>query len=283
MTKKLRNSLLILAAIAIVLAIIFNEFIAYAAIFIGAMIVFYALYSAFVGGKDKEIQALRNQLASEENELKKIRNENEELRNRKFNLSAIRRILDVGLFEIDTNFTRTWNEELLTDDGKTVQFIGALRVDLIAKYGVDLNELRIKYDAKEVQIANMHLKSLSFTDLNYDWIIAEVLEHKKPYIGGKYRRTGNILELEANRIKDRLQKRTHEEVKQGPEELAPMINILKKHLAESIATLPGLEGRHVRFVDESDDTFQTANLFGSGPALTAGESKPRPTEKEAKR
>ncbi len=244
-----------MAVVAILLAILFNEFLAYCAIFIGAMIVFYALYSAFLRTKDQEIALLKQRLEDEDAALSKVKVENDELRSRKLNLSAIRQILDVGLFEVDTNFTRTWNEEQITDEGKTVQFIGALKIDLIAKYGVDLKELRIKYTDDEVLIANMNLKSLSFTDLNYDWIISEVLEHKTPYLGGSHRRTNSLLQIEATRIKDRLQKRIHEEVKQGPEELNAVIKILKKQLTHSLAAVLGLQDKKVRFVEESDAGF----------------------------
>lgn len=256
MKKNLRNILIVMASVAILLAIIFNEFLAYSAIFVGAMVVFYALYSAFLRTKDAEIESLREKLEAEDAQLMRVRNENEELRNRKFNLSAIRQILDVGLFEVDTNFTRTWNEEQISDEGKTIQFIGALKVDLIAKYGVDLNELRIKYDNDEVLIADMNLKSLSFTDLNYEWIIAEVLEHKKPYLGGSHRRTNPLLQLEASKIKERLQKRVHEEVKQGPDELNTVIDILKKQLTHSVAAFLGIHDKKVRFVDKSDESFK---------------------------
>ncbi len=241
-----------MAVVAVLLAILFHEFLAYSAIFIAAMLIFYGLYSAFLGTKDAEIESLKAKLNQENANLNKIQSENDELRTRKFNMSAIRQILDVGLFEVDTNFTRTWNEEQISDEGKTVQFIGALKVDVIAKYGVDLTELRIKYTDDEVLIANMELKSLSFTDLNYDWIIAEVLEHKKPYLGGSHRRTDSLLQLEANKIKDRLQKRVHQEVKQGPDELNAVIKILKDQLIHSIAALLGLQNKNVRFVDTLD-------------------------------
>jgi len=252
-----------MAGVAILLAIIFNEFLAYAAIFVGAMIIFYGLYHAFLRTKDAEIDDLKAKLNQEESQLEKVKEENQELRTRKLNVSAIRQILDVGLFEIDTNFTRTWNEEIETDMGKTVQFIGALKVNIIAKYGVDLNELRIKTEGEEVQIANMHLKSLAFTDLNYDWIISEVLEHKKPYLGGTHRRTNPILELEANKIKERLQKRTHEEVKQGPEELEAITAILKRQLTHSIALLLGIKDHQVKFVEGFDEEFKTIEGFSA--------------------
>ena len=252
-----------MAGVAILLAIIFNEFLAYAAIFVGAMIIFYGLYHAFLRTKDAEIDDLRAKLNQEESQLEKVKEENDELRTRKLNVSAIRQILDVGLFEIDTNFTRTWNEEIQTDMDKTVQFIGALKVNIVAKYGVDLKELRIKTEGEEVLIANMNLKSLAFTDLNYDWVISEVLEHKKPYLGGNHRRTNPMLELEANKIKERLQKRTHEEVKQGPEELEAITSILKRQLTHSIALLLGIKDEKVRFVEGSNEDFKTLESFNS--------------------
>lgn len=252
-----------MAGVAILLAIIFNEFLVYSAIFVAAMIVFYGLYYAFLKTKDAEIDSLKAKLNKEESHLEKIKEENEELRTRKLNVSAIKQILDVGLFEIDTNFTRTWNEEIDTEMGKTVQFIGALKIDIVAKYGVDLTQLRIKSVGDEVHIANMNLKSLSFSDLNYHWVISEVLEHKKPYLGGNHRRTNPMLELEANRIKERLQKRTHEEVKQGPEELEAITAILKKQLTHSVALLLGIRDDNVRFVDGFDEEFKTLEGYNA--------------------
>lgn len=245
-----------MACVAIALAIIFNEFLAYSAIFVGAMIVFYGLYSAFLKTKDAEIDSLKESLEREEEELEKVKYENEELRSRKFNLSSVRQILDVGLFEIDTNFTRTWNEELLTEEGKTVQFIGALKVDIVAKYGVDLQELRIKQTSNGIELANLNLKSLSFSDLNYNWIIAEVLEHKKPYIGSSHRRTNTVLDLEANKIKERLQQKTHEEVKNGPEEMTALTEVLKNQMLHSVAAVLGYEDHQVKLVDALDSNFK---------------------------
>jgi len=255
-TKKLRNILVGAAIVAITLAILFNEFLAYSAIFIGAMAVFYGLYSAFLKTKNAEIDALKESLEREEQALEKVKNENHELRSRKFNLSSVKQILDVGLFELDTNFTRTWNEEIVTDDGKTVQFIGALKVEIIAKYGVDLQELRIRQTDDGIELANLNLKSLSFSDLNYKWVIAEVLEHKTPYLGSSHRRTTNVLDLEANKIKERLQQKTHEEVKNGPEELDALSNVLKAHMLHSIATVLGYEVQQIRLVQDPTNEFK---------------------------
>jgi hypothetical protein len=83
-----------------------------------------------------------------------------------------------------------------------------------------------------------------------------VLEHKKPYLGDSHRRTNIMLELEANKIKDRLRKRTHEEVKNGPEEMNAVINILKKQLSHSVAMVLGLQDKEVRFVDEEGEGFK---------------------------
>ncbi len=51
---------------------------------------------------------------------------------------------------------------------------------IIAKYGIDIHELRIRYDRdrNEVQVANVKPKFLSFNDFDYEWKIAEVMEYK---------------------------------------------------------------------------------------------------------
>ncbi len=269
MIKQLRNTLLVLIGSALLLAIIFNEFIAYSAIFVSGLIVFYGLYYAFLKTKDDEIEQLKETLDSQVEANKAVLTENEDLRSRKLNISAVKQILDIGLFEIDSNFTRTWNEEMEITEGRSVQFIGALKVTLKAKYGIDLTDVNIERVDDHIEISNLHLKSLSFTDLQYDWVISELLEIKKPYLGKAHRRTDTLLELEATRIKERLQKRIHEEIKQGPEEYHAIIQILKTQLKHSVASVLGIQDKEVRFIDFDEGSENHQHIEQS---FSAGET-----------
>ncbi|MGB6037159.1 MAG: hypothetical protein WBG42_12880, partial [Cryomorphaceae bacterium] len=66
-----------------------------------------------------------------------------------------------------------------------------------------------------------------------------------------------------NKIKERLQKRTHEEVKQGPEELEAITSILKKQLTHSIALLLGIRDNKVKFVEGFDEEFKSIETYHS--------------------
>ena len=108
----------------------------------------------------------------------------------------------------------------------------------------------------ETKVIETTEQKTDYSDLDYDWVISEVLEHKKPYLGRSHRRTNTFLELEANKIKERLQKRTHEEVKNGPEALTAVIDVLKKQLTHSVASILGIEDKQVNFVSEVDKSFK---------------------------
>ena len=124
-----------------------------------------------------------------------MKSENVELRNRKLNISEIKSVVDLGLMEVNTNFTRVWNEKS-DHENKHIRFLGALQVSIVAKYGLDMKDLRVKFDPEknELTVANIQPKFLSFSDLNFDWKIAEVLEYDVPLLGEKHWQTTKDLE-----------------------------------------------------------------------------------------
>jgi hypothetical protein len=50
--------------------------------------------------------------------------------------------------EVNTNFTRVWNEKI-EQDKKKIRFLGALQVSIVAKYGLDLKDLQVKFNEEK--------------------------------------------------------------------------------------------------------------------------------------
>ncbi|HNQ38897.1 MAG TPA: hypothetical protein PKJ58_13110, partial [Prolixibacteraceae bacterium] len=212
---------LILAVVVVVsVLLILNKYAAYGILLLGATAFIYLLWETVIRAKEEKITELAGRLDKTSQQISNLRAENDELRSRRLNVSELRNILDLGLLQVNSSFTRTWNEKF-DENGRSLHFIGALQVKIVAKYGIDIHELRIRYDQErnEVLVANVKPKFLSFNDFDYEWKIAEVMEYKKPWVGAGHWRKSPDLEVMAANLKEELRVKTHQEVKQGPAEM----------------------------------------------------------------
>lgn len=258
MFRNLKMYLILGAIIAVALVLILNKLAVYGLIVFGVGTVAVGAYHLLIKQKDDEIHNLKKQLKVSDKTTTSLKSENTELRNRKLNISDIKSVVDLGLMEVNTNFTRVWNEPS-EHEKKKIRFLGALQVSIVAKYGLDMKDLRVKFDEEKNQltVANINPKFLSFSDLNYDWKIAEVLEWSVPLIGEKHWSTTKDLEALNSEFKETYRKRINEEVKNGPAEMEWVLNPLKKQVAGALELMLGANGRKIKIVEKFDDSFQT--------------------------
>jgi hypothetical protein len=266
--KNLRIYLILGLLILIGIILISNRFVVYGLIVFGITALIYALWELIIKSKDEQISGLAVQLGKTNILISNLQAENNELRSRRLNIAEIKNILDLGLLQVNTSFTRTWNDKI-EENNRTLHFIGALQVKIVARYGIDLKELRIRYNKgrNEVEVANINPKFLSFNDFDYDWKIAEIMEYKIPWFGsGQWRKSADLEGL-VGRLKEELRVKTHQEVKRGPEELEWVLDPMKKQITGTIEILMGSPYRSVKIVDSFDDTFdilEEFNGFGGG-------------------
>ena len=109
--RHLKVYLILVAIIVIAVLLILNEYLIYGFILAGIAIFVYSAWQLFVKRKDDEIAELESKLLETEKENTSLETENLELKSRKLNFAEIKNIADLGLMEVDTNFTRTWNEK----------------------------------------------------------------------------------------------------------------------------------------------------------------------------
>lgn len=264
---KLYFVLTIIVLISIIL--ILNKFALYGVILLSVAGIIYALWELVIRNKEEKIDELEGMLGKTSKLINSLQEENKELRTRKLNISEIKNILDVGMLQVNTTFTRTWNDKF-EKGNKSLHFIGALEVKIIARYGIDLKELRIKFNEErnEVIVANLTPKFLSFNDFDYDWKIAEVMEYRIPWFGaGQWRKSAELEGL-AGQIKEELRTKTHQEVKNGPQELEWVLHPLKKQIASTVRILLGSPYRTVRIAENFDDTFIPIEEFTEIKAIS---------------
>lgn len=262
MFRNLKMYIALGAIIAVALVLILNKFMAYGLIVFGVGAAAVAAYNLLVKQKDDQIHQLKSQLKESDKASSSLKSENTELRNRKLNISEIKSIVDLGLMEVNTNFTRIWNDKM-EHENKKVRFLGALQVSIVAKYGLDMKDLRVKFDEEknELTVANITPKFLSFSDLNYDWKIAEVLEYTVPLIGEKHWSSSKDLEALNGEMKESYRKRINEEVKNGPAEMEWVLTPLKKQVAGALELMLGANGRKIKIAEKFDESFKALKEY----------------------
>ena len=261
-SKNYNTYLILLAVIVIAILLIFNDFLVYGLILAGITLFFFWIWQLLLKNKEDEISLLSSRLDKTEKINEALLSENEELRSRKLNISEIRNILELGLMEINTSFTRTWNDKF-GHDKKEVHFIGALQVNIIARYGIDLKKFRFRHEknTNTLIIANVNPRFISFSDLDYQWKIAEILEYKKNWIGASHWRKTNELQELGAQIKEDLRMKVHQEVRNGTRELDWVTEPLKKQILSTLQLLFRAPGRTIKVVDRFDDTFKTLEEY----------------------
>ena len=260
--KQLKIYLPLFAIIALAVVFIVKDFLILGFILIAIAILIFGIWRLFIKKKEEEIEHLNSRLKKAERKKKVLQEENDELRNRKLNIAEIKGILDLGLMEINTNFTRAWNKKFNHND-KNVHFIGALQVTVIAKYGIDMKDLKLRYNGETntLSIANINPRFLSFNDLAYHWKISEIMEYREPLLGKEHWRKSKDLHELKSQIQERLRERTHYEVKNGPEELAWVTEPLKKQIEGTLGLLFGASDRTIEIVDNFDESFVSLEQY----------------------
>ena len=184
------------------------------------------------------------------NQNKNLLNELNELKSSKLNVLDIKDILEIGLLEVDTKLTRVWNNHF-EEDNKTLNFIGALDINLNVKIGLDLTKVKIEEKDSEIVISNTQPHIISFGDIDYTWKISELLELKNPLLGSSHWRKSNDLIEKCNTIKEAYQKEVHIQIKNGPEELNWIINPLHEKIEKILTSKYDQPNKKILFVSEN--------------------------------
>lgn len=251
MTFKNFKFYLILAAIVIVgFFLLFNKAVVTGLIILGAGALVFSAWEFFLKEREQKIDQLTSEIQRMKVENSGLKKDIDELAHRKLNITEVHDILDLGLVEVDTSFKRTVNRNF-SKDGRNVQFIGVLHVDFVAKYGVDIRNLKYKIDeeSKEISIANANPRFLSFSKRNCVWEIAEMMEFNEPFFGANHWKTNPKLDRLANEIKEEIRMQTERETENGPKELEWLIRPLHKHVESALEMILGKQGYRIKLTE----------------------------------
>ncbi len=203
----------------------------------------------------------------------KLTSENLYLRERHFQVTQIKSILEMNLFEIDTSFRRTINMTETYND-REIRHLGSLAVSLKAKYGIDMKELRFRYNPTndELIVANVNPCFLSFGERKVEWEFFETFEYRRqlPVTARRWMTSDDLGERTAE-LKEEIRLQTEESVRKGPEELAWISEPIRENVENTIRVLFKGICSNIHFAEKHDDTF--VRLEALKPEMLEGHRK----------
>jgi hypothetical protein len=240
------------------LILLLNKVLTVGFIIVGIGALIFCIWEFFLKEKVKQFEILNQKLLDKDEENKRLRDTVEDYSKRKLNISEINTVLELGLFEVKTNFKRTVNRKFKIQE-KNVQFIGVIDVDFTAKYGVDFRKLRFKIDegSKEIFLTNANPEFLAFTRRSCNWEIDEILEYNIPFLGTGHWRTNPNLDNPANKIKEEIRLQVEHDSENGPEELKWVIEPLRNHVERALQLILGAQGYKIRFTELDEDNYKS--------------------------
>lgn len=262
MFKKYRQYMIVVLIIILAIFLLTNKLILWGLIvFAAGMIVLGIQQLINLNVRISQFQGNMDVMDEKNNELQKLnlklQEENNYLKDRHFQITQIRSILELNLFEIDTKFTRSVSrqEEI---NGRNIRYFGSLNVALTAKYGIDCKELRFRYDAVNdvLSVADINPRFLSFGNRKLEWDFFEILEHKSifPLTGKRWMAVDDLQEF-AGRIKEEYRLDTERSLQSGPEEFTWIHAPIKNNVENLIKILFSGLCRNIEIVEKSDSSF----------------------------
>jgi len=260
--KKNRQYLIVVLIIILAVFLLTNKLILWGLIVFAAGLVVLGIQQLInLNVKVSQFQSNINALDEKNNDLYKqnlkLKEENSYLKDRHFQITQIRSILELNLFEIDTKFTRSVSrqEEI---NGRNIKYFGSLNIALTAKYGIDCKELRFRYDEENdvLSVAKINPKFLSFGNRKIEWDFFEMLEHKNiiPLTGKRWMTCDDLSDY-AGKIKEEYRLSTEKSLACGPEEFSWIHTPIKNNVESLIKILFSGLCRNIKIVDNPDNSF----------------------------
>lgn len=260
--KSIKSYLIVAALVLLSIILLSNKLIMWGVIVLAAALIILGIQQLIklnvkVSLFEDNIKNLDEKNSTLQVQNKKLIEENSFLKERHFQITQIRSILELNLFEIDTKFTRSINnqEEI---DYKNIKYFGSLNISLKAKYGIDCKELRFKYDQENnvLTVANINPKFLSFGNRKLEWDFFEIYEYRgQNILADRQWMTSDDLYQYANTLKEKYRVSTENSLESGPEEFSWIYTPIKQNVESAIKVLFKGLCPNIEIIDKADDSF----------------------------
>ncbi len=260
--SSIKSYLLVISILLVAVILLANKLLIWGSVFLAAGLTVLGIQQLIqlnvkVSKFEDNISGLeeRNQGLSELNE--KLLEENAFLKERHFQITQIKSILEMNLFEVDTSFKRTVNKTEVLND-REIRFIGSLAISLKAKYGIDLKELRFKYlpESDELIVANINPRFLSFGNRKLEWEFFETLEYRRqfPLTVRRWMTSDDLVE-KSEKLKEEIRLQTEHSLESGPEEFAWIMEPIRENVENTIRIMFKGICSNIRIAELADGSF----------------------------
>ena len=258
----IKRYLLVAAILLVAVILLANKLLIWGAAFLAAGLIILGIHQLIqlnvkVSKFEDNISGLEEKNLSLAKMNEKLIEENAFLKERHFQITQIRSILEMNLFEIDTRFKRTINRTENLND-REIRHIGSLGVSLKAKYGIDLKELRFKYlpESDELVVANINPRFLSFGNRKLEWEFFETLEYRRQLpLTGKRWMTSDDLGDKAEKLKEEIRLQTEQSLESGPEEFSWIMGPIRENVENTIRIMFRGLCSNIRIAELADNSF----------------------------
>jgi hypothetical protein len=260
--KTLKRNLVVILLLAVAIILIANRLVIWGVGFLAAGLIVFGIQQLIqlnvkVSRFEDNISGLEEKNHNLVKLNEKLAEENAFLKERHFQITQIKSILELNLFEIDTRFKRSVNKLEQRDD-REIKYIGCLSVSLKAKYGIDCKELRFKYipDTDELIVANINPKFLSFGNRKLEWEFFEALEYRRQIpLTGKRWMTNDDLSEQAEKLKEGIRLQTEHSLENGPEEFSWIMEPIRENVENTIKIMFKGVCSNIRIAEQADNSF----------------------------
>lgn len=225
----------------------------------------------------------------------KLAADHQSLHDMKINVSNIKPLVEIGLFEAETEFTQFVDQYFdihfneIHDEGMVelikmnpavyaekyndspIRISGALHFKIDAVYGIKVDEIQIKtYQENgvlKVAVWGAKPKFLSFKSRQVEWKNPIALKYSSPLILGKETwKTDAKLGEPYNRFIDKYRAKVIEDSERGPKELEWIKKPLENQI-KSMLSILFFKGYTIQFVEEIDTHFISLNEFANSQLI----------------
>lgn len=258
----LKSYLLVATILLVAVILLANKLVVWGAVFIAAGLIVLGIQQLIqlnvkVSKFEDNISGLEEKNQNLVSINKQLTEENAFLKERHFQITQIKSILELNLFEIDTRFKRSVNRLEQFDD-REIKFMGSLSISLKAKYGIDLKELRFKYipESDELIVANINPKFLSFGNRKLEWEFFEALEYRRQLpLTVKRWMTSDDLAEKADKLREEIRLETEHSLESGPEEFAWIMEPIRENVENTIRIMFRGICSNIRIAELPDNSF----------------------------
>lgn len=181
MKAKTTGIIMVVAAVAIAALGIRLLFVKtafkYGLILLAAVALGFLIWKAFIKSGQDALRKSEDTRRELDREVADLRRQLNEITHSPLNVASLTPVLHLAVLNIDTSFTRTYIRE---DEDRGLTFNGALRAEIIAEYGIRLEDVKFRYDSENntLWLANFEPGLLSFSKKQLHWDIANAMHSR---------------------------------------------------------------------------------------------------------